>query len=206
MRAIKMTMLCAALAACLGCGNADHNLLRDGDLIFHTSRSRQSEAVQRATGSPYSHMGVVFMRFGEPHVFEAVATARYTPIDAWINRGEKGAYVVKRLRNADSVLNAAGLAKLRREADRYKNVPYDLSFGWSDAEMYCSELAWKIYQRAVGVELGQPVHLTEFKLDDPLVKAAVAQRFRRGIPEDEVAISPQAMFDSPLLVTVLDKH
>src|SRR5262245_5809101 len=31
--------------------------VRDGDLIFHTSRSAQSAAIQRATHSPYSHVG-----------------------------------------------------------------------------------------------------------------------------------------------------
>lgn len=36
--------------------------LRDGDIIFHTSRSAQSVAIQRATHSPCSHVGVVFIR------------------------------------------------------------------------------------------------------------------------------------------------
>jgi hypothetical protein len=31
--------------------------LRDGDIIFHTSRSAQSVAIQHATHSPYSHVG-----------------------------------------------------------------------------------------------------------------------------------------------------
>ena len=55
--------------------------LRDGDIIFHTSRSAQSVAIQRATHSPYSHMGVVLYRDGKPFVFEAIATVRYTPLD-----------------------------------------------------------------------------------------------------------------------------
>ena len=54
---------------------------RDGDIIFHTSRSSQSAAIQRATHSPYSHVGVVFFRDGKPYVFEAIATVRYTPDD-----------------------------------------------------------------------------------------------------------------------------
>jgi hypothetical protein len=32
--------------------------VQDGDIIFHTSRSSQSLAIQRATHSPYSHMGL----------------------------------------------------------------------------------------------------------------------------------------------------
>ena len=54
--------------------------LRDGDVIFHTSRSAQSAAIQRATHSPYSHVGVVLYRDGRPFVFEAIATVRFTPL------------------------------------------------------------------------------------------------------------------------------
>jgi hypothetical protein len=32
---------------------------RNGDIIFHTSRSAQSVAIQLATQSRYSHMGIV---------------------------------------------------------------------------------------------------------------------------------------------------
>jgi hypothetical protein len=38
--------------------------LRDGDIIFHTSRSAQSAGIQRATHSRYSHVGLVLYREG----------------------------------------------------------------------------------------------------------------------------------------------
>src|SRR4051812_30589349 len=72
--------------------------LRDGDIIFHTSRSAQSAAIQRATHSRWSHMGFVVFRERHPYVFEAVATVRYTPLAQWTARGEHGKYVVKRLK------------------------------------------------------------------------------------------------------------
>ena len=74
--------------------------LRDGDIIFHTSRSAQSAAIQRATHSPYSHVGLVLYRDGKPFVFEAISTVRYTPLASWIARGDGGHYVVKRLKSA----------------------------------------------------------------------------------------------------------
>lgn len=39
--------------------------LRDGDLIFHTSQSAQSQAIQLATHSPYSHCGIVYKNAGQ---------------------------------------------------------------------------------------------------------------------------------------------
>ena len=46
--------------------------VRDGDIIFHTSRSAQSAAIQRATHSPYSHFGIILYRDDKPFVFEAI--------------------------------------------------------------------------------------------------------------------------------------
>src|SRR5689334_21000521 len=107
--------------------------LRDGDLVFQTSRSGQSLAVQRATHSPWSHMGVVLMRGGKPYVFEASATVRYTPLAAWAAHGEAGRYTVRRLRQP---LTTAQLAKLRAAAGTYAGRPYDLYFEWSDERIY----------------------------------------------------------------------
>ena len=50
---------------------------RDGDVIFQTSRSSQSQAIQLATKSPYSHMGIVYVGEGaEALVFEAVTACQ----------------------------------------------------------------------------------------------------------------------------------
>ena len=84
--------------------------LRDGDIIFHTSRSSQSLAIQRAAGSRYSHMGVIVHRDGKPHVFEAVGRVSYTPLQAWIERGVDGHHVVRRLRKPLSSARANGAA------------------------------------------------------------------------------------------------
>ncbi|MEJ7666762.1 MAG: hypothetical protein WKG07_48260 [Hymenobacter sp.] len=46
--------------------------LHEGDLIFHTSQSAQSRAIQLATHSPYSHCGLLYKTNGEWQVFEAV--------------------------------------------------------------------------------------------------------------------------------------
>jgi len=98
--------------------------LRDGDIIFHTSRSAQSAAIQRATHSPYSHVGIVIHRDGKPYVFEANATVRYTPLADWIARGDGGRYVVKRLAGG---LTAEQAAQLRATARLQELREFDLS-------------------------------------------------------------------------------
>ena len=176
--------------------------VRDGDIIFHTSRSSQSLAIQRATGSQYSHMGLVFHRGGKPFVFEAIATVRFTPLDRWIARGTGRHFVVKRLRNADTVLTPAALEKLRVVAHQFEARPYDLTFGWSDDRIYCSELVWKAYDRALGIQVGTLQRVRDFNLSDPAVRAKMRERYGPNIPLDEPVISPVSMFASPILVTV----
>lgn len=177
--------------------------VRDGDIVFQTSRSAQSLAVQRATGSPYSHMGMVFLRQGQPYVFEAAGRVQYTPLAAWVARGVGAHVVVKRLSDAATLLDTAAVERLGKEARSFDGRPYDSAFAWSDERIYCSELVWKIYQRALGIELGRLQKVREFKLDDPAVQEKIRERYGTHIPLDEPAISPVAIFDSPLLVTVL---
>lgn len=172
--------------------------LHDGDIIFHHSRSAQSEAIGRATHSPYTHMGIVFRRDGHWVVYEAVQPVKVTPLEAWIARGEDRHYVVKRLRD-ESVLTPAVLERMRRTVEQFRGRNYDLVFGWSDDRIYCSELVWKAYKRAAGVEIGSLQHLRDFDLSDAVVRGKLHERYGHRIPWDEPVISPAAMFASPLL-------
>lgn len=54
--------------------------LHEGDLIFHTSLSAQSQAIQLATHSPYSHCGILYRNGKEWQVFEAVQPVKLTPL------------------------------------------------------------------------------------------------------------------------------
>jgi hypothetical protein len=195
------------LLACLGASAYAHALpkVSEGDIIFHTSRSAQSQAVQQATGSRYSHMGIILFRKGKPWVFEASATVKYTPLTEWIARGTHKHYVVKRLKTARQTLTPKALEKLRKTARAFVGKPYDLTFGWSDERMYCSELVWKIYDRALGIRVGHLQKIKEFNLDAPAVKQKIRERYGDKVPLEETVISPQAMFDSPLLRVVAEK-
>jgi hypothetical protein len=190
-------MMPAILAACLvfsACGSQQTVQLRDGDIIFHTSRSAQSIAIQKATHSKYSHMGIIFFNDGEPYVYEAIKTVRYTLLKKWTKRGDDGRYVVKRLRDADKILSPEAVTKLRKAAAMFLGKPYDTTFEWSDDRIYCSELVWKIYNRALGLQVGRLQKLRDFDLADPTVKAKMNERYGKVIPMEETVISPSEMF------------
>ena len=82
---------------------------------------------------------------------------------------------------------------------------YDLTFEWSDDRMYCSELVWKIYERGLGVRIGALQELRTFDLANPVVRAKLGERYGNDVPLSEPVISPSAMFESPLLETVLER-
>ena len=176
--------------------------MADGDIIFQTSTSIQSEAVQQATHSRFSHMGVIFTRGGDPYVFEASATVKYTPLRNWIARGRGGDYVVKRLVTG---LTARQVEALRVAARSFEGRPYNSTFEWTDQRIYCSELVWKLYERALGIRIGELQHLRDFDLSGAAVRAKMLERYKGDIPLDELVISPAAMFESKALKDVSRK-
>src|SRR5690554_6579361 len=180
----------------------DKSEIKNGDLIFQTSLSGQSKAIQLATNSKYSHCGIVYSDNGQFYVFEAVQPVKTTPVDKWIARGKDGHYVIKRLKNADQILKAETLQKMKQEGEKFKGKNYDLTFEWNDDKIYCSELIWKIYKRATGLEVGKLEKLSDFDLTNEIVKAKMKERYGEKIPTEEIVISPAAIFDSELLTTV----
>lgn len=178
------------------------NEIQDGDIIFQTSTSGQSKAIQIATGSKYSHMGIIYKQGNDFFVYEAVQPVKLTPLNDWIERGENGHYVIKRIKNSENLLTPETLTKMKQIGEKFSGKDYDLYFEWSDSEIYCSELVWKIYNEAVGLEIGKLEKLGDFNLTDKVVKQKLTERYGDNIPKDELVISPASMFNSDQLITV----
>jgi uncharacterized protein YycO len=176
--------------------------LKEGDIIFQTSLSGQGKAVQLATHSLYTHCGIIYKNQAQWEVYEAVQPVKITPLGDWISQGDGEHYVIKRLKNADFVLTAANLAKMKEYGKQFKGKNYDLYFGWSDERIYCSELVWKIYKEGTGVEVGKLRKLKDFDLTSKEVKAKMAERYGDNVPYEESVVSPEDIFKSDLLELV----
>jgi uncharacterized protein YycO len=185
--------------------NGSQATFKNGDIIFQTSLSEQSKAVQMATGSKYSHMGIIYLKNDEAYVFEAIQPVKLTPLTEWITRGEKGRYVIKRLKDAENLLTPAILQKMQDAGGKFQGKDYDIYFEWSDKRIYCSELVWKIYKAALNIEIGELQKLSEFDLSHPAVKQKLHERYGKAIPLTEPVISPVSMFNSGLLETVYEE-
>ena len=177
--------------------------LKEGDIIFQTSRSSQSKAIQIATKSKYSHMGIIYIKNNNYYVYEAVQPVKLTPLKEWMLRGVDGHFVVKRLKERDKFLTKENLATMYGTGETFRGKNYDIYFNWSDDQMYCSELVWKIYN-SIGIKIGKLEKLKDFDLSSAVVQNKMKERYGSNIPLDETVISPVSMYNSDLLEKVIE--
>ena len=182
--------------------NFSTSKLQSGDIVFQISPSSQSRAIQIATGSDYSHVGILFVMKETYYVFEGVQPVRYISFTEWIKNGERSHYVVKRLKDHKKHLNSSSVKKMISIGNNFLGKDYDFYFEWTDKRIYCSELVWKIYKRALDIEIGELKKLSEFNIDNPYVKNKLNERYGMKIPYNEPVISPGDIFDSDFLYTV----
>lgn len=175
--------------------------LKNGDIIFITNQSGQGKAIQLATKSKFTHVGIVFIESGITYVYHAVEPVSKSTLSDFIGMSEDGSYAVKRLKD-QSVLSSVSLKQMLNEANKELGKHYDLGFNWSDDEMYCSEFVWKLYNHSLNISIGDLKPLKSFDLSHPKVKHIMEQRYGKNIPYDEKMISPGDMFNSSLLEEV----
>lgn len=178
---------------------------KDGDLIFQTSESKQCEAVRIATNSKFSHCGIIYDINGNWFVFEAVQPVKLTPLEDWIKHGKDSKYVVKRLKDGNA-LRPQVLQKMKDYSQQFDGKEYDAYFEWTDNRIYCSELIWKIYKNAAGIELSKLRELKDFNLQDPRVQKILKERYGNDIPLEEKVVAPSDIAESNILKTIIDTY
>jgi Permuted papain-like amidase enzyme, YaeF/YiiX, C92 family len=150
--------------------------LRNGDIIFQTSRSSQSAAILLASESAYSHMGLIEIDpSGAPFVVEAVGPVKSTPLDRWIKRGLGGRIAIQRLNSlsADTALN------ILSAAHKYDGLPYDLFFLSTKDQIYCSELVSLAYSEGASLSVGQIQKAKDLYLNNFAAKRLIEKRWRK---------------------------
>ena len=168
--------------------------VRDGDVVFHRSTSSQADAIAVATGSRYTHMGIVRIVDGAPMVLEAVQPVRLTPLAEWRSRGRTGTFAARRHPDADVVWTKPTLERLDALQAEWLGRSYDARFEWDDARLYCSELVHKAFG-AAGVELAPLRTVASYGITDRRTLAAIRQRWGRFPAELEV-IAPSDLYDA----------
>ncbi|MBR5687176.1 MAG: hypothetical protein IKX36_04375 [Prevotella sp.] len=158
--------------ACLG-----HAEYKEGDIVFQISKSKQSSLIKKATGSKWTHCGIIIEKDKEMYVLEASKTVRLTPLQLWIAQGDGGS--IKSRRVIDRTLKI--------DYKQYLGKPYDLAFRFDNDKWYCSELIYDIYKKQLGIELCQPRPVKDYNISDKKIQGAMKNR---GIKPDQKVVAP----------------
>lgn len=151
--------------------------LKEGDVVFQISESSQSPAVIFATGSPWSHCGIIVEKPDGLYVLEASRTVRLTPLDKWKKQGKFG--IISSRRVVDH--------PVKIKYKKYLGCPYDLEFRFGNKKWYCSELVYDIYKTQLGIEIGTPRPVKDYNISNKKIRSMMK---RRGISETQLVIAP----------------
>lgn len=172
----------------------ESNHYKEGDIIFQTTTGKTGKAIQLATHSQYNHCGILFLENKEWIVYEAIQPVKKTSLKEFNARGKGD---VKRLTN--KIISKEDIIKLKTLFKTYEHKDYDEAFNWSDEQIYCSELVYKLYNNALRIELCKPRKLSDFDLNNPLVKEKLNEKYGNKIPLNEPMVSPEDIYRSELL-------
>ena len=167
--------------------------VKEGDVIFQTSKSRQSPLIQWGTQSKISHCGVIVMKGGEPYVLETLKTLQLTPLKSFIVRGQGGKYWLKR----------SDKKNIKIKYTHYLGKPYDKAFKMDNNIYYCSELVYDIYIKQLGIELCKPKKVSDYLILGINHYPALEKEMKnRDIKMEQEVVAPVAVFESEYLHNV----
>lgn len=181
-----------------GFGPKNQTPYKNGDLVFIVNPSGQGKAIQLATRSRFTHVGIIFIEDGKAMVYHAVEPVSKNTLAEFIGMSADGHYEIKRLKD-QALLTPSVIKSMLSEARSKLGIHYDLFFNWDDTELYCSEFVWKLYDHSLHLAIGKLEPLKSFDLSNPIVKSKLEQRYGKNIPYDSNMISPGDMYNSALL-------
>ncbi len=192
-------------------------VLRDGDIVFRLGDARAirgtfplSRFIARATGSVFSHTGIVAIEDGSPVVYDCSSDGvQRQPFEVWM-LDCVGAMGVKRVKAEQRHVIPGVISFCRSKFEQ--QVPFDFEFRLDDRAFYCVELTEKAF-RSQGLVLSEPVKIGDWEHLDRYPLTALAAPFvTKLMLEDPVTLEQpvflpgnerQGIWASPLLETVV---
>jgi hypothetical protein len=143
------------------------NVLKAGDIVFRLGDARAlhglfplSRFIARATGSPFSHTGIIAVEGGSPVVYDCSSSGvQRQPFEVWM-LDCIGAMGVKRLKPEHRHRISGVINYCRSKFEQ--QVPFDYEFLPDDAALYCVELTEKAF-KSQGLVLSQPVRIGDWE-------------------------------------------
>ncbi len=170
----------AALLAVLGLGLTlapaeDLPPLKTGDIVFQKTTTSASDAIMLASGSQYTHVGLVDVDAnGKATVIEAVGPVRTISLEEWIGKGNGKRVTVKRIKGLEDAQAKEAIVSARR----YLGLPYDHYFYETRDQIYCSELVYAAFKDGPGLTVGREEKVRDLNIDTGAAQKLIKQRWK----------------------------
>lgn len=169
----------------------------EGDILMQSlPRGELVDAIESISESEWSHCGILVRHDGEWQVAEAIGEVRYTPLHLWLLRGRRSKVEAFRVNQLTPNAPEAFKTGMRKLLGR----PYDFRYAPDDAEIYCSELVNKIYERELGITVGVWERLGDLNWKPS--ETFIRYMENGQLPLDRVMITPVALTRSPNVTRV----
>ncbi len=159
---------------------------KEGDIVFQYSNSSQSNLILWATGSRFTHCGIVVYEGIKAYVLEASNVVKLTPFNKWVDKSRFSQWEIRRVVNRD----------IKIDYKKYLGKKYDLAFSFDNDKYYCSELVYDIYLNQFGIRLAEPRKVKEYN-----TLFISEQMKKRGISEEQYVVAPSDLLESDKLFT-----
>ena len=175
--------------------------LMEGDIIVQDIQNATGDLMREAMPAEWTNIGIIFRRDadGAMVVMDVIGKVRLTPLPEWISAGRENKVALYRLKDGENQLVPKNVKKLRVACKPFKSTPADRYFGWSDDELYSSELVWKVYQNGLGISLCPLRKLNTLSLGGEKVKPLITKKYGAVVPATEYAVTIADIYSSPQL-------
>jgi hypothetical protein len=171
---------------------------KEGDFVFQSlPKGDLVEAIEGASQSRYSHVGMVIRKNEQWFVREAIGDVHDTPLPEWEERGRMDhAFDAFRLKPELQKF----VPEFIKDSEAFLGRPYDFKYDMDDQAIYCSELLYKSMFNASGVRLGKLQKLGELKWQR--YKATIEKYEGGPVPLNREMITPKALSEANQLEQV----
>jgi cell wall-associated NlpC family hydrolase len=188
---------------------------QDGDIVMIRSYSYNANAIEAVTGSRFTHCGIIFREGNRWIVYEGAGRQGHLSLEKWVafeSAKHKPHWRVLRLKDHAKRLDGTAIRDLKQTAAKLHNTRYDHGFSWdypkgAGETVYCSELIWKAYQEALGIQLCPLRRMDSFPLNAEAARILNSElcknsRGGREVSPSERVVAPGDIAASALLTEV----
>jgi hypothetical protein len=184
---------------------SDLPALQSGDLIFETTLTNQTAAIMLATGSIYTHVGVVHKQSQGYSVIHAMRYVGESPLTEFVHSGWGERFTILRYPG----LNDRQREAIVKAAESYIGRGYNFVFYMQSKDIYCSELPYFSFRDA-NLPLGTLQKIGDLYMNNPAVHKLFEARWKMhpacAKPGMDYESCWKTVMDEPIITPVSLAH